>query len=225
MSESAIMRPNNSFCFTGLGCGIKLALLPPITIIKYPGATSNLKMSKHSPNRLEKLFAAHAQGLVRFLKRKVNNPEDAEDIAQNAFIRIQRLAEQGELENPKAYLYQTASNLAIDMMRREKLHQNYVRQTISKEQFSDEEFSSITDYCTPERLLSARSELDAIKKAMDDLPIKCRQAFLLHRIKGHSYNDIAKEMGVSVSSVEKYILQALKHSRAVLKELNQEETA
>ncbi|MAZ89474.1 MAG: hypothetical protein CL693_17720 [Cellvibrionaceae bacterium] len=55
---------------------------------------------------------------------------------------------------------------------------------------------------------------------MDDLPIKCRQAFLLHRVKGLSYNDIAHEMGVSVSSVEKYILQALKHSRAVLKELN-----
>ena len=182
-------------------------------------------MSKHSPNRLEQLFATHAQGLVRFLKRKVNSPEDAEDIAQNAFIRIQRLAEQGELDNPKAYLYQTASNLAIDMLRREKLHQNYVQQTISKEQFSDEEFSSVTDYCTPERLLTARGELDAIRQAMDELPIKCRQAFLLHRVKGLSYNDIAIEMGVSVSSVEKYILQALKHSRRTLKELNQEVSA
>lgn len=182
-------------------------------------------MSKHSPNRLEQLFDAHAQGLVRFLKRKLNNSEDAEDIAQNAFIRIQRLAEQGELENPKAYLYQTASNLAIDMLRREKLHQNYVRQTISKEQFSDEEFSSVTDYCTPERLLSARRELDAIREAMNDLPVKCRQAFLLHRVKGLSYNDIAQEMGVSVSSIEKYILQALKHSRKVIKELNQDITA
>lgn len=181
-------------------------------------------MSDNTPSKLEKLFANHAQGLVRFLKRKVSNPEDAEDIAQNAFIRIQRLAEQGQLDNPKAYLYQTASNLAIDMLRREKLHQNYVQQTISKEYFSDEEFSSLTDYCTPERLLAARSELDAVKKAMDQLPVKCRQAFMLHRVKGLSYNDIAFEMGVSVSSVEKYILQALKHSRQVLNEHNHERT-
>ncbi len=179
-------------------------------------------MPKKSPSRLEQLFANHAQGLVRFLRLKVKSPEDAEDIAQNAFIRIQRMAEQGELDNPKAYLYQTAANLAIDMQRREKLHQSYVQQTIDREHLSEADASSLIDYCTPERLLSARNELDAIKQAMDELPVKPRQAFLLHRIKGLSYNDIALEMGVSVSSVEKYILQALKHSRHVLKTLNQE---
>ena len=76
---------------------------------------------------LEEVFTNHAQGLVRFLYRKVKNWEDAEDIAQNAFIRIQRLTQTGELDNPKAYLYQTASNLAIDKIRREKLHTAYVQ--------------------------------------------------------------------------------------------------
>ena len=51
---------------------------------------------------------------------------------------------------------------------------------------------------------------------MDALPERCRQAFLLHRVSGLSYNDIARELGVSVSSVEKYILQALKHCRREL---------
>ncbi|NIB42718.1 sigma-70 family RNA polymerase sigma factor [Pseudomaricurvus alkylphenolicus] len=173
-------------------------------------------MANNKHNRLESLFANHAKALVRFLKRKVNSEQDAEDIAQNAFIRIQRLAEEGELENPKAYLYQTASNLAIDMLRREKLHQNYLQQTFSRDQLADEEYSSLTDYCTPERLLSARRDLDNLQQAMNELPLKCRQAFLLHRVKGLSYSEIAKEMSVSVSSVEKYILQALKHSRKLV---------
>ena len=55
-----------------------------------------------------------------------------------------------------------------------------------------------------------------IYAAIDELPLKCRQAFLLHRNSGLSYSDIALELDVSVSSVEKYILQALKHCRAAL---------
>jgi len=171
-------------------------------------------MAKDNSTLLEKLFTNHASGLVRFLNRKVKNPEDAEDIAQNAFIRIQHLAESGNLENPKAYLYQTAANLAIDQLRREKLHHNYLQGELSKQMATEDE--GVADHCSPERLLSARHELNAIDRVLEQLPLKCRQAFLLHRTKGYSYGEIAKDMGVSVSSVEKYILQALKHCRRAL---------
>ena len=56
----------------------------------------------------------------------------------------------------------------------------------------------------------------SIYRAMERLPERCSQAFLLHRTSGLSYSEIAQELGVSVSSVEKYILQALKHCRAAL---------
>ena len=68
--------------------------------------------------------------------------------------------------------------------------------------------------------LGARQKLDAINRAVDELPFKVKQAFLLHRQNGLSYSAIAKQMGVSVSSVEKYILQALKHFRLALKASN-----
>lgn len=173
-------------------------------------------MTNDNNTLLERLFANHATGLVRFLSRKVRSREDAEDIAQNAFIRIQRLAESGELENPKAYLYQTAANLAIDQLRREKLHHGYLQSEITKQMASGDE--ALVNYCTPERLLGAKTQLNAIESALSQLPLKCRQAFLLHRTKGYSYSDIAREMGVSVSSVEKYILQALKHCRKALED-------
>ncbi|GLS25559.1 RNA polymerase sigma factor [Marinibactrum halimedae] len=177
-----------------------------------------MQASEQENHFLENMFSNHLQGLIRFLSRKVKNPEDAEDIAHNAFIRIQRLANSGDLENPKAYLYQTAANLAIDQMRREKLHQNYL-QGENCDHLPPEE-SSQADNLSPERLLAAKQQLQSIENALNQLPTKCKQAFMLHRVKGLSYSDIAKDMGVSVSSVEKYILQALKHCRAANAEMS-----
>ncbi len=173
-------------------------------------------MAQNNKTLFEKLFDSQGPGLVRFLSRKLNSKEDAQDIAQNAFIRIQQLAESGQLDNPKAYLYQTASNLAIDKIRRDQLHSKYV-QTEGNWQHDDSgSAQKLSDYCTPERLLAAKQELTEIERAIEGLPLKCRQAFLLHRVKGRSYSEIAIEMSVSVSSVEKYILQALKTCRKAL---------
>lgn len=66
---------------------------------------------------------------------------------------------------------------------------------------------------TPEELVAARQQLGLIYRAIEDLPLRCRQALMLHRVRGLSYAEIARDMGVSVSSVEKYILEALKHCR------------
>ena len=66
------------------------------------------------------------------------------------------------------------------------------------------------------QIIGAREKLSAIYSAVDEMPLKVKQAFLLHRSSGMSYNDIAEEMQVSVSSVEKYILQALRHCRSRL---------
>lgn len=180
-------------------------------------------MAIENKTALEELFENHGPGLVRFLSRKMKSPEDAEDIAQNAFIRIQRVANSGELDNLKAYLYQTASNLAIDQLRREKLHHNYVNHETNKQLTCADQNPSSADHFTPDRLISAQRQLNEIKKALDTLPLKCRQAFLLHRNKGLSYSEIAQEMCVSVSSVEKYILQSLKTCRKILAKSGAEE--
>ncbi|BFM10766.1 sigma-70 family RNA polymerase sigma factor [Simiduia litorea] len=180
-------------------------------------------MALPKKSMLEQLFDSHATGLVRYLTRKMKSAQDAEDIAQNAFIRIQKLAEAGELDNPKAYLYQTASNLAIDQIRREKLHSNYLQGEVTRQLADYEIPGAMPDYCTPERLLAAKQQLNEMEKAIGKLPLKCRQAFLLHRLKGLSYAEIAQEMAISVSSVEKYILQALKACRKALERVGASE--
>ena len=164
---------------------------------------------------LAELVALHGTRLQQFLARKLDNPEDAAEVAQDAFLRLHRMEQPEQLDNARAFLFQVASNLAIDQLRRKTLHFRFL--SSEKNLTVDGEPPDINAIgASPEQIISAREKLDAIYGAVDELPFKTKQAFLLHRKNGLSYNHIAQEMNVSVSSVEKYILQALKHCRARL---------
>lgn len=164
---------------------------------------------------LSDLARRYGPSLERFLARKLENPADAAELAQEAYLRLYRLEHPEQLDNARAFLFQVASNLATDQLRRRQLHFRFLRIEggDSSDASTPEQFSDAT---SPEQVLSSREKLARIYAAVDDLPDNCRQAFLLHRTSGLSYSDIARELGVSVSSVEKYILEALKACRAAL---------
>lgn len=164
---------------------------------------------------LADLVSQHGAALEKYLARKMDSPEDAAEVAQEAFLRLHRMQGPEKLDNARAFLFQVASNLAIDQLRRRTLHFRFLK--TEKSQFDGgEPFDSNAMAASPEQILDARQKLSDIYKAVDELPFKVKQAFLLHRHRGLSYQDIANEMDVSVSSVEKYILEALKHCRKKL---------
>jgi len=154
--------------------------------------------------------------LATYLAKKVHNDEDANDLAQEAFLRMHKFQQSThlQLDNARAFLFKTANNLAVDQFRRARVHDKYVSSEMLPEQ-SDEE----DDKCSPsaERTVSAEQELDKIYEVVDRMPPKVRRAFLLHRGKDMSYSEIAAEMSVSTSMVEKYIIEALKLLRNELK--------
>ncbi|MCR8922360.1 sigma-70 family RNA polymerase sigma factor [Dasania sp. GY-MA-18] len=162
------------------------------------------------------LYREQRDKLVGFLMAKGQAREDAEDIAQVAFMRVQPLIDKGELRTPSAYLYQTASNLLVDQLRQKTIHRNYVNGEYHK--FADSEAIEPLDCRTPERQLELEKQLQALTQALSALPINCSQALLWQRIKGYSYSEIAAAKQVSVSSVEKYIGQALKHCRLAIEQ-------
>ena len=164
---------------------------------------------------LKELAQRYGPSLERFLARKLDNPADAAEVAQETFLRLYRVDNPDQLDNARAFLFQVASNLAVDQLRRRQLHYRFLRSE-SHEPAQDGSLEQSSDIASPEQILSSREKLDRVYRAIDRLPEKCRQAFLLHRSKGLSYSDIARELGVSVSSVEKYILEALKACRAEL---------
>lgn len=161
----------------------------------------------HRQHLLERLFASYRQELVAYVCKKFRKePACAEDITQDAFMRIQRLENLSDIQNHRAHLYKTASNLAIDHQRREKSRDQYVQRQMPVV----EELAAPS----PETHIGAQRQLDELEAIVAKLPSNCRQAFIWHRLHGMSYSQIAEKLDVSVSSVEKYIYRTLKACRS-----------
>ncbi len=158
------------------------------------------------------LFEQQSAALVKYLTARFKSAEEAKEIAQEAWLRIFRLEHPEELDNAKAFLFQTATNLSIDRLRRVSLERKHIGNADEARQEPERETASIEDR------IADQKTLDTLEAALFELPLKCRQAFVMHRHVGRSYPEIAAELGVSTSMVEKYIIQALKHFRNKLEQ-------
>lgn len=165
-------------------------------------------MAENKRKILEDLVNLHGPALLRFLTRKLRNQEEAAEVAQETYLRLYKLKELDQVSDTRAFLFQAASNMAVDQLRRKILHDKYVS--------NEEQKADSPQARSPEQIVDGQQQLQRIYQAIEKLPLKCRQAFLLHRKSGLSYSEIAKEMDISVSSVEKYILQALVQCRRTL---------
>jgi RNA polymerase sigma-70 factor (ECF subfamily) len=127
-------------------------------------------------------------------------PEKAADIVQTAFVRLLGLgAERLEaMEQPRAYLYRVAENLAHDVGK---------SAAYRLEQQQDVEWAVRED---PHAALEARDFLHRIEAAISVLPDRTREIFMAHRFENLTYGEIAARHGVSISSVEKEISAALR---------------
>jgi RNA polymerase sigma factor (sigma-70 family) len=161
---------------------------------------------------LATLFAKHQLDLQRLIASKFGKMHhEAEDIVQDAFHNILRAENVEQLENPKAYLYQTASNLALNRIRKHRRHHQYLHDLgVSEEDELDE--------LSPERSVLARHDLQRLEQALVKLPEKYRQTFLLSRVHDKSYREISEQLQIAESTVEKHIIKALKYLRDQLDE-------
>jgi RNA polymerase sigma factor (sigma-70 family) len=89
-------------------------------------------MNYKNKDGADKLVKEQSSALVRFLTRRMKSREDAEDIAQAAYLRLYTLDDLGRLSNAKAFLFQVAANMSIDQLRPEVLNKNYLDKEISK---------------------------------------------------------------------------------------------
>ncbi|PUA30906.1 MAG: hypothetical protein B0W54_06915 [Cellvibrio sp. 79] len=162
-----------------------------------------------APSFLVSLFESHQSDLRRLIAHKFKKTHhDAEDIIQDAFHNILHIENPEAIENPKAYLYQTAANLALNRIRKQQHHHRYIAA-------QDQEASY--DLC-PERSVSARKDLERLEQALTSLPEKYQRTFLLSRVQEKSYREISELLNIPESTVEKHIIKVLKYLREVLME-------
>lgn len=157
-------------------------------------------------SRIESLFREHNDTLLRFLRARLHSDADAREAAQEAYVRLLQLDKPQQLSFLRAYLFKIAANVATDLLRRRAL-QGRAQRDIA----GDAEMAP-----TQERALQAREQLAAVQVALDELPPRCREAFLLSRHEGWSTARIAAHLGVTDRMVRLYLVRALEHIERAL---------
>ncbi|MDE0658530.1 MAG: sigma-70 family RNA polymerase sigma factor [Gammaproteobacteria bacterium] len=160
---------------------------------------------------VQALFERHAEALRLFLRGRSVAPDEIEDLLQELFTRLMgahRLEEKmaDSTGSSRSYLLTMANGLMVDRWRKEqvrKAHADAVR-------IDDQ---GHTDELSPERIVAAQLELEAVKAVILDMPLNWRVALLLQRMRNMSYEDIALHMGVQVKQVDNYLVRALRRLR------------
>ena len=154
----------------------------------------------------------HAQfydELLRYFAREVKDPHEAQDLVQETYGRVLAKVAAGErIENPRGLLYEIARNLLIDRHR-----QLVVRNHTSEEALADMHAPPSHE---PEACYAGLQRVRLLEQAIENLPLRCRQAFVLHKLDGLPQAEVAIRMGVSLNMVERHIMLAVAACRKAL---------
>lgn len=140
-------------------------------------------------------------GLLRAVRRAVGGSDAAEDLLHTAFVRLSEYSERNTVENPAAFLVRTAANLAVDERRRVHVRRE-----------SPIDIGEMLDISDGQPLhpevLAAQERLEKVMAGLESLGPRTREIFLLHRVDGLKYREIAARFDITVSAVEKHIAKA-----------------
>ena len=148
-------------------------------------------------------FFEYYEELIGTWTRRLRNRQQAEDLAHDTFVRVLE-ASATDVEQPRAYLHQTARNIAVDAHRREDR-----REALALETFDLRSPHS----GDPEHFMHAIQLADSIERALAELPLNCRRIFIWQKIEGLTQQEIAERLGLSKNMVEKYMIRTLRHLR------------
>lgn len=140
----------------------------------------------------------HEPMLRAWLQRRFASQLDIDDLVQEAYVRVLRAREQNTLSSPKAFLFTTARNLALDRLRRHDVSRTDLMGEI--------DLLHVLDECTgiPE-IVARNQELALLTEAIQSLPPRCRQILTLRKLYGLSHREIAARLGLSESTVSNQI--------------------
>jgi len=152
------------------------------------------------------MIARYYQELLSHFTRAVRDRDSAADIVQEAYARVLAQGEDKPIAQPRALLYHTARNLVIDRHRR-----SVARGEADLMADAGEEMERLAGPAAfePDTALASAQAVDALVQAIEDLPPRCREAFVLHRFDGLPHAEVAERMGISRKMVEQHIKLAM----------------
>jgi RNA polymerase sigma factor (sigma-70 family) len=149
------------------------------------------------------LYIDHHAWLLGWLRKRLHHGDSAADLAQDTFVHILGKPERlQELRQPRAWLSTVAHGLLVDRVRRQRVERAYLEAIAHLPE---------AEVPSPESQLILLETLARVDVLLDGLRPKVRMAFLLSRLEGLSYKEIAVRLAVSLGSVEKYMASAIRH--------------
>lgn len=153
-------------------------------------------------NQVADLFVSHRDDIVNYLLQRVRCPETAQDLSQEAYLRMLRKEQVSHADNLIGYLYRTAERLALDFLRYDQ------RVTSKHDQLNDD---LICPRTRPDTLIQLRQQCELLLDAIAALPLECRNVLLLRKIDEMSYAEISVQLGISEKTVQRHLVKAMLH--------------
>ena len=162
-------------------------------------------------NELERLYKKHAPGLI-FYARKFVDPQTAEDVVHDVFLKIWDSETVMIVdESIGNYLFNAVRNRCLDLLKHQAIHDDYLSRAIID--LKMEEIAACDNIL--DKMID-RERMEAVYKAIDRLPEKCREVFMLAYLEDKKSADIAEQLHISVRTVEAHLFKALKILRNAL---------
>lgn len=151
-------------------------------------------------------YGTNHRWLRAWLFRRLQCPHDAADLAQDTFLRVMRVPQPVVIEEPRAFLATVARRLLSNLFRRRALEKAYL-----------EELANFIDACAPseEELVLVHEALVQIDQLLHGLPLRVRHVFILSRLDGLPQPQIARQLGISIATVERDLRRAFLHCLSV----------
>lgn len=152
-----------------------------------------------SQSRFNHVFLAQRVSLLRTLERMVNNYSTAEDLLQETYLRVTRALSERAIDHLEPFVFQTARNLALDHLRSRRIRARTLLEDVPLEVLQ----SVAAPLSSAEDAAHAKQLLERLNISLNQLSPRQQQTFTLSRLHGHRHLEIAEQLGVSLSTVQK----------------------
>jgi RNA polymerase sigma factor (sigma-70 family) len=187
-------------------------------------AASLKRMALEQDRRISDVVQREQSRLLRFIRRRVPDPRDAEDILQDVFyelVEANRLLV--PIEHITGWLFRVARNRITDLFRKKKPESFGEGANEDDERLRVEDLLPSPD-AGPDALFARSLLLDALELAVEELPEEQREVFVAHELEGRSFKEMAAETGVSVNTLLSRKRYAVRHLRERLQAMYDEFT-
>jgi RNA polymerase sigma factor (sigma-70 family) len=153
---------------------------------------------------LTSLLERYRPTLIGYFRRRVHDSAEAEDLCQEVFVRVLRRGDVAGIVDLRGYLFEVALSVLVDRTRRDNARHKAAHQRFDPDGHGAEDFAS-------DRIHLGREALSHATAVLLELPERTRIIFVLRRLEGMKYSAIARQLGISVSAVEKQMLRAMSY--------------